>query len=171
MSNIVLTGVIERVLPKTTGVSKNGTPWAKQEFVMIHSNERFERRVTFSVMGEEKLANFNIRQGEVLTAFLDMDAHEHEGKWYNSIICWRVERAHNVQYQTQPTQQMYMPNQCQIQQPMQGGWVQQNMPQQGYAQQNAQYHAQQNFPPQYNNGGAGYGNQQGGVPEDPNAPF
>lgn len=167
MSNIVLTGVIERVLPKTTGVSKTGSPWSKQEFVMIHSNERFERRVTFTVMGDEKLANFNIRQGEVLTAFLDMDAREHEGKWYNSIICWRVERAHNVQYQTQPTQQMYMPNQGQIQQPIQGGWGQPSIPQQGYAQQMPQ----QNVSPQYNNMGAGYGYPQGGVSEDPNAPF
>lgn len=62
---------------------------------------------------------------------------------------------------------MYIPNQGQIQQPMQGGWVQQNMPQQGYAQQMPQ----QNVSPQYNNMGAGYGYQQGGMPEDHNEPF
>ena len=166
MSNIVLTGVIERVLPKTTGVSKNGSPWSKQDFVMLHSNERFERRVTFSVMGDDKLANFNIRQGEELTVYIDLDAHEHEGKWYNSITCWRVERAQNVQYQAQPNQQIYMPNQGQIQHPIWGGSGQPYM-----IHQNVQYQARQNFPPQYNDGGVGSGYQNVGAPEDPNEPF
>ena len=46
----------------------------------------------FSVFGEDRLREFNIQVGEVVTVSFDIDAREYNGRWYNDIRAWRVQR-------------------------------------------------------------------------------
>ena len=46
----------------------------------------------FDVFGEDKINQFNIQVGEELTVHFDIDAREWQGRWFNSIRAWKVER-------------------------------------------------------------------------------
>lgn len=102
MSN-QLTGVIEQVMAPESGTSSSGNTWTKQVFV-LKTIEQYPKHCAFTVFGAEKLAKFNIQQGETVTVFLDIDAHEYQGKWYNSINAYRVDRLGQGQGQQQTAQ-------------------------------------------------------------------
>ncbi|MDO5447947.1 MAG: DUF3127 domain-containing protein, partial [Prevotellaceae bacterium] len=40
----------------------------------------------------EKISQFNIQVGEELTVSFDINAREWNGKWFNDIRAWKVER-------------------------------------------------------------------------------
>lgn len=92
-----ITGKIIAVLPASSGVSaRTGNAWKSQDFV-IETHDQYPRKCCFRVFGEEKLNNFNIQSGEELTVSFDIDAHEYNGRWYNQINAWAINR--NVQQQ------------------------------------------------------------------------
>ena len=42
--------------------------------------------------GADRLAQFNIQSGEELLVSFDIDAHEYQGRWFNSIRAWNIQR-------------------------------------------------------------------------------
>ena len=62
-----------------------------QEYV-IETHDQYPRRMCFDVFGEDKITQFNIQVGEELTVHFDVDAREWQGRWFNSIRAWKVER-------------------------------------------------------------------------------
>lgn len=86
-----LTGKVIAVLEPRGGVSKNGNEWKVQEYV-IETHDQYPRKMCFDVFGADKIAQFNIQAGEELTVSFDIDAHEWNGRWFNSIRAWKVER-------------------------------------------------------------------------------
>ena len=49
-------------------------------------------KMMFNVFGADRLAQFNIQLGEVLTVSFDIDSREYNGRWYNDIRAWKVDR-------------------------------------------------------------------------------
>jgi hypothetical protein len=88
------TGKIVAVCPKKTGTAKTtGNAWAAQEYVIEDAvNSQYPRKMVFEVFGEDRIAQFNIREGEDMTVQFDMDAREYNGRWFNSVRAWRVDR-------------------------------------------------------------------------------
>lgn len=87
-----ITGKIIAVLDARSGNSaRTGNPWKSQEFV-IETQEQYPRRCIFRVFGEDRLNAMNIQMGETLTVSFDIDAHEYNGRWFNDISAWKVER-------------------------------------------------------------------------------
>lgn len=87
-----LTGKIIAVLPERGGVSqRTGSEWKVQEYV-LETQEQYPRKMCFDVFGADKIAQFAIQIGEVLTVSFDIDAREYNGRWFNSIRAWKVER-------------------------------------------------------------------------------
>jgi hypothetical protein len=86
-----ITGKIIAVLPERGGISKTGNEWKTQEYV-IETHEQYPRKVCFNVFGADKIAQFNIQAGEEMTVSFDINAREYQGRWYNDIRAWRVER-------------------------------------------------------------------------------
>ena len=86
-----ITGKIIAVLPERGGVSKTGNEWKTQEYV-IETHEQYPRKMCFNVFGADKIAQFNIQAGEEMTVSFDINAREYNGRWYNDIRAWRVER-------------------------------------------------------------------------------
>lgn len=88
-----LEGKIIKVLDERSGTSaRTGTPWKMQSFVLEVPGQ-YPRRMVFEVFGEEKLTQMNIQEGQDLRVSFDIDAHEYQGRWYNSIRAWKVEPA------------------------------------------------------------------------------
>ncbi len=91
-----LSGKIIAVLEPKGGVSKTGNAWKVQEYV-LETHDQYPRRMCFDVFGEDKINQFNIQVGEELTVSFDIDAREWQGRWFNSIRAWKVERANAEQ--------------------------------------------------------------------------
>ena len=123
--NVKFTGKIIAVGQVQMGTSQNGTQWSSCEYTIEELNEQYPSRAVIQVYGPDKLQQFNIQLGEIITAHIGLKARQSkEGRWFNQLDCWKVER---------PTGQMQ-------------GQVAQNPQQQGG------YYAppQQQFPPQVN---------------------
>lgn len=91
-----ITGKITHILEARTGTStRTGSSWTSQSFVIeaIEPGRQYPTRCVFDVFGEDRLRQFNIQAGEVLTVSFDLDAREYQGRWFNSIRAWKVERA------------------------------------------------------------------------------
>ena len=87
-----ITGKIIAVLEARGGVSKTtGNTWKTQDYV-IETHEQFPHRMCFNVFGEDKIAQMNIQVGDELTVYFDVNAREYQGRWYNSIRAWNVDR-------------------------------------------------------------------------------
>ncbi len=86
-----ITGKIIAVLPERGGISKTGNEWKTQEYV-IETHEQYPRKVCFNVFGADKIAQFNIQTGEEMTVSFDINAREYNGRWFNDIRAWKVER-------------------------------------------------------------------------------
>ena len=98
-----LQGKIIAALPPRSGVSANGTQWQVNTYV-IETAGNYSRKMAFEVFGADKVKNFNIQLNEELVVSFDIDAREYQGRWYNSIHAWKVERP-NAGQAMQPTAQ------------------------------------------------------------------
>lgn len=87
-----IVGTIEKLMPISKGVSSSGREWVKQDIVMSMANGQFVKHFTAAVMGQDRIDNFKLRVGDNIVAYLDVDAKEYNGRWYNSINIWKVER-------------------------------------------------------------------------------
>ena len=88
---IKIIGTIEKLMPISKGISSTGREWVKQDIVMSMANGQFVKHFTAAVMGQERIDNFKLRVGDNIVAYLDIDAKEYNGRWYNSINIWKVE--------------------------------------------------------------------------------
>ena len=157
--NVKFTGKIIAAGQVQMGTSQNGTQWSSQEYVIEELNQQYPSRAVIQVYGSDKIQQFNIQLGEIITANIGLKAHQSkEGRWFNQLDCWKVERP-NAQQQGQVVQSQI----GQVQQPV-GGYYQ---PQ----QQPVPLSQPQQFPPQVNASGqpiqqnAQYGGgQQQGLP-------
>lgn len=78
-------GKIICALPIRSGVSaKTGNPWQLASYV-LETQDQYPKRMVFDVFGQDNIAKFNIQVGESLTVSFDIDAHEHQGRWFNSV--------------------------------------------------------------------------------------
>ena len=108
-------GKVIAVLPERSGVSARGE-WKSQTYV-IETQEQYPKKMAFDVFGADRIANFGIQLGEVIDVSFDIDAHEYQGRWFNSIRAWNVTKVSqqaavqgggfsgNVQYGAQAAQQ------------------------------------------------------------------
>lgn len=137
--NVKFTGKIIAVGQVQMGTSQNGTKWSSCEYTIEELNEQYPSRAVIQVYGSDKLQQFNIQLGEIITAHIGLKARQSkEGRWFNQLDCWKVERP-NGQQQGQVVQSQIGQNPQQ-----QGGY---------YAP------PQQQFPPQVN--ASGQATQQG----------
>ncbi|MCC5930027.1 MAG: DUF3127 domain-containing protein [Cyclobacteriaceae bacterium] len=82
-----ISGKIVSILPAQTGQGKNGV-WKKQEFVMEIPGE-FPKKVCLTVWGD-KIDQWGIKQGDPVTASIDIESREYNGRWYTDVKAWKV---------------------------------------------------------------------------------
>lgn len=83
-----LQGKIITVLPAKTGTSARGE-WKVQEYV-VETHDAYPKKMVFSVFGDDRISRFNIQVGQEVTVSFDIDAHEYQGRWFNSIRAFDV---------------------------------------------------------------------------------
>lgn len=91
------TGKIIEVLEERSGIAaRNGNSWRCAQYV-LETAEQYPKKILFEVFGEDKIQSMAIKAGEVLTVSFSIDAHEYNGKWYNQIRAWKVDRTSTIQ--------------------------------------------------------------------------
>jgi len=87
-----LTGKIIAEFNERGGVSnRTGNEWKAKSYVLEVPGE-FPRKLVFDVFGVDRLQAFNIQVGELMTVHFDIDAHEYNGRWFNDIRAFRIDR-------------------------------------------------------------------------------
>ena len=94
-------GKVVAVLEIQSGTSKKGSEWKKRDFVIETLDEKFPKKVCFTLFGDRADACPSI--DSVVNVSFDIDAHEYNGKWFNSVNAWKVEPA-QAQQQAAPKQ-------------------------------------------------------------------
>lgn len=84
-----LKGKIVQVLPVQSGESARG-PWKKQEYIMELPGQ-FSKKVCLYAWGDT-VDNFDLKEGEDVTASIDIESREYNGRWYTNIKIWKVAR-------------------------------------------------------------------------------
>lgn len=89
-------GKIFTVLEERSGTSaRTGNNWRCAQYV-LETIEQYPKKMLFEVFGEDKIQSMDIKVGEELIVFFDVDAREYNGKWYNQIRAWKVEREQKI---------------------------------------------------------------------------
>jgi len=87
-----ITGKIIAVLEERGGTSaRTGAEWKVATYV-LETAEQYPRKMCFEVFGVDRIQMMNIQLGETMTVKFDIDAHEYNGRWYNSIRAFAVSR-------------------------------------------------------------------------------
>ncbi len=84
-----ITGKVTQVLEEQSGTGKNG-PWRKQDFI-LETEDSYPKPVCITQWGEN-IDTFAVREGERLTAHVDIQSREYNGRWYTDVKAWRVEK-------------------------------------------------------------------------------
>ncbi len=83
-----LQGKVIAVLPSRSGTNARGE-WMAQDFV-IETHDTYPRKMVFTVFGADRLQRFNIQMGQEILVSFDLDAHEYNGRWFNSVRAYDV---------------------------------------------------------------------------------
>ena len=87
-----LTGKIIAEFNERGGISnRTGNEWKAKSYVLEVPGE-FPRKLVFDVFGADRLQAFNLQIGETVTVSFDIDAHEYNGRWFNDVRAFRIDR-------------------------------------------------------------------------------
>ena len=87
--DITITGKVTRVLDVQSGKSKNGE-WRKQDFI-IETEGKYPKPVCITQWGDD-IEGFALQEGERVTAHVDIQSREYNGRWYTDVKAWKVTR-------------------------------------------------------------------------------
>lgn len=91
-----ITGFVKEIFDARGGISaKTGNSWKRQQF-LIETMEQYPRHFVLEISGEDRIRDFDLHVGEEMKVFFDVDAHEYQGRWYNTINAWKVEKTGKI---------------------------------------------------------------------------
>ncbi len=84
-----LKGKVIQILQPVTGMGKKGQ-WKKQEFI-VETQAQYPKKVCLSAWGD-KIDQFNLVAGEVISVSVDLESREYNGRWYTEARAWKIEK-------------------------------------------------------------------------------
>ena len=102
-------GRISKIFPVLKGKSAAGNDWMKQDFIFEYferENDRWSDKVLLSVMNE-RITEYQLHEGEEVKCGFSHSVREYNGKYYNEVRLYRLQKVVKEQPQAtseQPTQ-------------------------------------------------------------------
>ena len=87
--DLKIEGQVIDVLDEVSGESRNG-PWRKQDFILETAGE-YPRKVCVTQWGDD-IEAFGVGVGDRLTAHINLQSREYNGRWYTDVKAWKVEK-------------------------------------------------------------------------------
>lgn len=84
-----ISGTVIDILAEVNGQGKNGT-WRKQEFI-LETPSQYPKKVCISIWGD-RIDQASLQKGEAVTASIDLESREYNGRWYTEARAWKVEK-------------------------------------------------------------------------------
>ena len=100
MNELNLTGRVLQILDLQQGTSKAGNPWKSQVFI-LETGGQYPKKVPIKLFGDS-VDKFPLQVGQTITASLDLDGREWQGKWFPEIKAWNIVYV-GVQHASAPT--------------------------------------------------------------------
>lgn len=85
-----LKGKVIMVMPVTTGTSKAGKPWSKQDFV-VETGGQYPKKCALALWGEDKINQYDLQPGLEATFHIELESREYNGRWYTEARAWKIE--------------------------------------------------------------------------------
>ncbi|WP_339925490.1 DUF3127 domain-containing protein [uncultured Cyclobacterium sp.] len=82
-----ISGKIIQALEEQSGNGRNGT-WRKRDYI-LETGGQYPKKVCLTVWGD-KIDQFNIQQGQELTASIEVESREFNSRWYTDVKIWKV---------------------------------------------------------------------------------
>ena len=102
-----LQGKIFLELPSASGVSKLGNEWYKRTFV-LETVDKYQRKAAFDVFNDTA-RGLQIKAGDLVTAHIDIESREYNGRWYTNVTAYKVEPVNEPQMPAQETMPTHEP--------------------------------------------------------------
>lgn len=120
---------LKMILPLQQGVSQKGK-WQKCEAIVTTTSGQYTKDVCLTFFGDKVNLLAQCQPGNTYMFSVDLNSREHNGRWYNDIICWKVEQVPQQQPQFAPQTAQFAPNAQQMpQQPQMAPQYAAKMPQ------------------------------------------
>jgi uncharacterized protein DUF3127 len=84
-----ITGTVIDILDPQSGTSQRGE-WRKQEFILEVPGE-YPRQICMVQWGDN-IDRFALQKNESVTAHIDLQSREYNGRWYTDVKAWKIER-------------------------------------------------------------------------------
>lgn len=88
--SLEITGRVSQILQEVTGQGRNGE-WKKQEFI-LETEEQYPKKVCIEAWGDKSDIVKGLNQGEKVTASINVESREFNGRWYTNVRAWRIEK-------------------------------------------------------------------------------
>ncbi len=85
---MTIQGTVTHHMADQSGTSKAGKVWSKGGFVIETTDTQYPKSVALETFGD-KVENPAI--GSVVTAHINLESREWNGKWFSDIKCWKVD--------------------------------------------------------------------------------
>ncbi len=86
-------GNVVQILEQRTGMGKKGQ-WKTQDFI-LDTGGQYNKKVCLSVWGDSPKVP---QVGESITAFIDLESREYNGRWYTDVKAWKIHPGSLVQH-------------------------------------------------------------------------
>jgi hypothetical protein len=84
-------GQVVAILPLESGITKAAKDWQKLTIVIEFSEGNYHKKLALSATKEELFKTLkNLNQGDSITASINLESREFNGKWFNSVNVWKV---------------------------------------------------------------------------------
>ena len=84
-----ISGTVIDILAEVNGQGKNGV-WRKKEFI-LETPSQYPKKVCISVWGD-RIDQAALNKGDAVTASIDVESREYNGRWYTEVRAWKVEK-------------------------------------------------------------------------------
>ena len=84
-----ITGKIIDILPITSGTSKSGKSWKKQELALEIPGQ-YPKTVCFSLFGD-KCENHGLTLGQEATVHINIESRKYQERYFTEVSAWKIE--------------------------------------------------------------------------------
>lgn len=95
-----LQGTIIAMLPIMNGTSAKGA-WSSQDYI-LETNDQYPKKVCVNAFGDS-IEKFNLQIGDKITAGINIESREYNGRWFTSVKLWKVDKQSDQQQAPQTT--------------------------------------------------------------------
>ncbi|WP_113926048.1 DUF3127 domain-containing protein [Cognataquiflexum aquatile] len=82
-------GKVVQIMPEASGSSAKGT-WRKREYI-VEQPGQYPKKVCVVIWGDS-IDQFALKVGDEVTASVDIESREYNGRWYTDVKVWKVEK-------------------------------------------------------------------------------